>query len=68
MKLDQQLEIIQKGILEILPQDELIQDITPCGNRFICFKSELPHEVCLTLQTRYSIAGWMKTRSVFPVI
>ena len=27
MKLDQQLEIIQKGILEILPQDELIQKL-----------------------------------------
>jgi SM-20-related protein len=49
-------------------QDQLIQEITPLGNRFICFNSELPHEVCRTEQTRYSIAGWMKTRSSSPMI
>lgn len=43
-------------------QDNLIQHVVPQGNRFICFNSELPHEVCLTNQPRYSIAGWMKTR------
>ena len=45
-------------------EDKLIRSISPQGNRFICFNSELPHEVCLTHQPRYSIAGWMKTRSL----
>lgn len=44
--------------------DQLITSILPLGNRFICFNSELPHEVYPTKQTRYSIAGWMKTRSM----
>ena len=43
-------------------KDELIQKVIPQGNRFICFNSELPHEVSLTHQPRYSITGWMKTR------
>lgn len=42
--------------------DSLIESVVPDGNRFICFTSDLPHEVCLTQQTRYSISGWMKTR------
>ena len=45
-------------------QDELIRAVFPEGNRFICFNSELPHEVALTHQTRYSITGWMKTRTL----
>jgi SM-20-related protein len=45
------------------PLDKLIQEINPLGNRFICFNSELPHEVTTTQQTRYSITGWMKTRA-----
>lgn len=44
-------------------QNELIIHTLPIGNRFICFNSELPHEVCLTQQTRYSITGWLKTRA-----
>lgn len=43
--------------------DEYLSSIQPIGNRFICFSSDLPHEVCETKKTRYSIAGWMKTRS-----
>ena len=46
------------------PHDELIQEVFPLGNRFICFNSELPHEVAIAKHPRYSIAGWMKTRSV----
>ncbi|WP_244946907.1 2OG-Fe(II) oxygenase [Legionella israelensis] len=38
--------------------------LLPLGNRFVCFKSDLAHEVCETHQTRYSIAGWMKIRSL----
>lgn len=44
--------------------DQLIQLVSPVENRFICFNSELPHEVCVTHHPRYSIAGWMKTRSM----
>ena len=44
-------------------EDQLLLSLSPQGNRFICFKSDLPHEVCITHQPRYSIAGWMKTRS-----
>lgn len=47
-------------------ENQLIQKVTPFGNRFICFNSELPHEVCQTHQSRYSITGWMKTRSLTP--
>ncbi|MCL9683261.1 2OG-Fe(II) oxygenase [Legionella maioricensis] len=49
-------------------EDQLIQNVSPQANRFICFNSELPHEVCLTHQPRYSIAGWMKTRSMSEAI
>lgn len=53
------------GELKLYSQtDELLQSVSPQGNRFICFNSELPHEVSLTHQTRYSITGWMKTRSM----
>ncbi len=49
------------------PQDQLLQELAPLGNTFICFNSELPHEVELTHQVRYSIAGWMKTRATSSV-
>jgi SM-20-related protein len=45
-------------------EDQLIQNILPQENRFICFNSELAHEVSLTHKLRYSIAGWLKTRSL----
>lgn len=48
--------------------NELIYSLLPQGNRFICFNSELPHEVCLTHVPRFSIAGWMKTRPLNPII
>lgn len=44
--------------------DELIETILPSQNRFVCFDSELPHEVCLTHQPRYSITGWLKSRQI----
>ncbi|MBN9230685.1 MAG: hypothetical protein BGO90_06485 [Legionella sp. 40-6] len=37
--------------------------VNPIENRLICFNSELPHEVQVTHQERYSITGWLKTRS-----
>lgn len=45
-------------------EDQLLTQVFPQPNRFICFRSELPHEVCETKKNRYSIAGWMKTRSL----
>jgi SM-20-related protein len=50
------------GELKIYKEEQLIQTVWPQGNRFICFNSELVHEVCLTHHVRYSIAGWLKTR------
>ncbi|MBI2785834.1 MAG: 2OG-Fe(II) oxygenase, partial [Legionella longbeachae] len=53
------------GELKIYDEEgQLLQNVLPIENRFICFSSELPHEVCLTHQPRYSITGWMKTRSL----
>lgn len=46
------------------PEDQLIRSVLPQENRFICFNSDLPHEVCLTHQPRYSITGWLKTRAL----
>lgn len=36
--------------------------ILPEGNRFVCFNSNLPHEVCVAHKNRYSIAAWLKSR------
>lgn len=44
-------------------KEQLIQKVIPHGNRFICFNSTLPHEVCTTQTERYSITGWMKNAS-----
>ena len=43
-------------------KNQRLAQVLPQGNRLICFSSDLPHEVCETKQTRYSLAGWMKTR------
>ena len=43
-------------------ENELLHKVLPQENRFICFNSDLPHEVALTHQPRYSITGWLKTR------
>ena len=45
------------------PEDQLIQIVLPQENRFICFNSELPHEVATTHKPRYSLTGWLKTRT-----
>ena len=44
--------------------DQLLANIMPIGNRFVCFNSDIPHEVCTAHQTRYSIAAWLKIRSM----
>ena len=43
-------------------KDQPLSRIKPIGNRFVCFNSDLPHEVCTAYQTRYSIAAWLKVR------
>jgi SM-20-related protein len=51
------------GLLNLYnTENQLIQKVIPLENRFICFNSELPHEVSVTHKPRYSITGWMKTR------
>ena len=42
--------------------DQPLSEIMPLGNRFICFNSDIPHEVSTAYQTRYSIAAWLKIR------
>lgn len=48
--------------------DKLIKKITPQGNAFICFNSELPHEVAMTHHLRLSLAGWLKTKNTSSVL
>ncbi|AHE66034.1 2OG-Fe(II) oxygenase [Legionella oakridgensis] len=38
--------------------------IQPIPNRFVCFRSEFPHEVNTTYQMRYSLVGWLKSRAL----
>ena len=45
-------------------EDQPLINIMPLGNRFVCFESDMPHEVCISYQTRYSIAGWLKVRPI----
>lgn len=47
------------------PNGELLKSIVPLANRFICFNSELVHEVCETKQSRYSLAGWLRTTCTY---
>lgn len=44
------------------PLDNTVISIKPYGNRFICFSSDIPHEVLTTQKTRLSIASWLKIR------
>lgn len=40
----------------------VIKRILPTANRFVCFCSDIAHEVLPTEQMRYSITGWLKSR------
>lgn len=54
------------GNLQIYQEDDsILTSVQPCGNRFICFRSDLPHAVQETKKSRWSIAGWMKTTENF---
>lgn len=44
--------------------DQPLATINPIGNRFVCFNSNLPHEVNIAHKTRYSIAAWLKIRPI----
>lgn len=44
--------------------DNCLIRVEPKGNRFICFNSDLPHEVSVAHHIRYSIAGWLKVRGM----
>ncbi|KTC65269.1 2OG-Fe(II) oxygenase [Legionella adelaidensis] len=48
--------------------DEVIEVISPQGNRFVCFESHLPHEVTTANHVRYSIATWLKKHSINPIL
>lgn len=53
------------GVLKLYTQDEMNHlNIEPHGNRLVCFNSNLPHEVSTAYHIRYSIAGWLKVRSM----
>lgn len=44
-------------------EDAVVERIIPTANRFVCFKSDMPHEVLtVNYQIRHSIAGWFKSR------
>lgn len=45
-------------------QDQPLATILPAPNRLIVFKSDLPHEVCVTTKKRYSITAWLKVRKL----
>ncbi|KTC66841.1 2OG-Fe(II) oxygenase [Legionella birminghamensis] len=57
------------GALKLYNKEEqLLTSVLPQADRFICFTSDLPHEVELTQQTRISIAGWLKRSNTDQII
>lgn len=61
--LNQEWEPSFGGLLKLYDLDEkIMEEILPLGNRFLCFKSELPHEVTASFHQRFSLAGWMLSR------
>lgn len=51
------------GTLVLYDQENnQLTEILPHANRFICFFSDLPHEVLVTHRQRFSITGWFKIR------
>lgn len=50
------------GYLHLFTQEnQPLTAIAPKMNRFVCFKSDLPHEVDCTKTERISIAAWLKS-------
>lgn len=53
------------GELRLYDQEDApLTTILPLGNRFVCFNSDIPHEVFTAFKTRYSIAAWLKVRPI----
>lgn len=54
------------GCLRLWPAPdaaEPLPDVLPHIGTLVCFLSaDIPHQVCVTQRTRYSIAGWFKRR------
>lgn len=44
------------------PENNQLAIISPLSNRFVCFRSHLPHEVYTTHQTRLTLTSWLKTK------
>lgn len=55
------------GYLRLWPAADAatsLPDVAPLMGTLACFLSaQIPHEVCVTQRTRYSIAGWFRKRS-----
>ncbi|MCB0516725.1 MAG: 2OG-Fe(II) oxygenase [Chitinophagales bacterium] len=49
----------QGGQLQLYLPDGSTQRINPQAGNFICFRSEIEHEVLMAHAHRYSITGWM---------
>ena len=63
-----QWESADAGELQLYDKaNQPLTTVAPLGNRFVCFHSDLPHEVYPTQQIRYSATGWLKTRALFPL-
>lgn len=54
------------GMLKLYDQhDHRLAEIEPIAGRLVVFLSEeFPHEVCVSQQERYSIAGWFRVNGV----
>ncbi len=63
--LNEDWQSVHGGELKLYTLDEKTHiNIEPHGNKLVCFNSNLPHEVCTAYHMRYSIAGWLKVRSI----
>ena len=56
------------GQLQIFDGENVIEEVSPLGGTLVSFVSEeIPHQVAVTQQHRYSIAGWFRVRDDQPV-
>jgi SM-20-related protein len=61
--LNQQWHRNDGGLLTLFDKSDLqaITTILPEGNLFICFLSDIPHEISETHRERLSVTGWFKS-------
>lgn len=62
--LNQQWKPGDGGELMLYPEGLPEVKVEPLAGRLACFRSELPHEVLLSHQPRYSITSWMLDKEV----